>query len=54
MILFLEIVGAYLVLGLLFGLWFILGGLGRMDPVAREGGWGFRPPARKSCSATRS
>ena len=32
----------YLVAGLLFGLWFVLRGVGRVDPVARDGSWGFR------------
>lgn len=35
-------VTAYLVCGLLFGLAFVTVGVGRIDPHARGGSWGFR------------
>lgn len=34
--------GAYLALGLVFALWFVTKGVGRLDPVAADGTWGFR------------
>lgn len=34
--------GAYLVLGLFFAVAFQLRGLGRVDPSAKDGSWGFR------------
>ncbi len=34
--------GAYLLFGMLFGIAFVLRGAGRIDPGAREAGWGFR------------
>lgn len=34
--------GIYVGLGLLFGVPFVLRGVDRVDPVAREGSWGFR------------
>ncbi len=36
------IAGTYLTLGLLFAVPFVLRGVQRIDPVAREGTWGFR------------
>lgn len=33
---------AYLLLGLLFGVWFVFGPLNRLDPSASESGIGFR------------
>lgn len=35
-------VGMYLALGFLFALVFVTRGVGAIDPVAREGTWGFR------------
>jgi hypothetical protein len=34
--------GLYALLGLLFAVPFVLRGVGRVDPAAREGTWGFR------------
>ena len=34
--------GLYLLAGLLFAVPFVLRGVNRIDPVAREGSWGFR------------
>lgn len=34
--------GAYLVIGLLFAVPFVLRGVNRIDEVARDSGWGFR------------
>lgn len=34
--------GAYLALGLVFAVAFVLRGVDRIDPAAREGTWGFR------------
>ncbi len=34
--------GIYLAIGLLFGLWFVAFGVGRVDPVARQAGAPFR------------
>jgi hypothetical protein len=34
--------GTYLTLGLLFAVPFVLRGVQRIDPVARDGTWGFR------------
>ena len=46
MILFANIVtivlALYLLAGLLFAVPFVLRGVNRIDPVAREGSWGFR------------
>jgi hypothetical protein len=36
------IVAIYVAAGLLFALPFVLRGVNRIDPVAREGTWGFR------------
>lgn len=35
-------VGIYAAFGASFGVWFVLRGVGRVDPVAREGSRGFR------------
>lgn len=32
----------YSAIGLIFGLWFVFAGVGRVDPVARQGSKGFR------------
>ena len=40
--LFVNAVGIYLLLGVLFALVFVIKGVGRVDPVARAGTWGFR------------
>ena len=32
----------YLIVGVVFGIPFVLRGVGRVDPVARTGTWGFR------------
>lgn len=37
-----SVAGIYAGLGLLFALWFVFAGVGKVDPVAREGTWGFR------------
>lgn len=34
--------GVYALLGLLFAIPFVLVGAGRIDPVAKDGTWGFR------------
>ncbi|NIT94361.1 MAG: hypothetical protein GWN79_02150, partial [Actinobacteria bacterium] len=34
--------GAYVALGLLFGIPFVLRGVQKIDPVAENGTWGFR------------
>ncbi len=34
--------GVYAAAGLVFALWFVTVGVGRLDPVARGGTWGFR------------
>ncbi len=36
------VVGVYLLIGLVFAVPFVTRGVGRIDPVAREGTWGFR------------
>ena len=36
------LLGSYLAVGLIFALPFVLRGVNRIDPVAREGTWGFR------------
>ena len=36
------IVGIYVAAGVLFAVPFVLRGVNRIDPVAREGTWGFR------------
>jgi hypothetical protein len=36
------VVGAYVATGVLFAVPFVLRGVNRIDPVAREGTWGFR------------
>ena len=38
----LRVIGAYLVVGLLFAVWFVVGGVGRISPASRGTGWGFR------------
>ena len=38
----LSVVGLYLGLGVLFAIAFVLKGAGRVDPLARQGTWGFR------------
>jgi len=38
----LAVTGAYLGIGLLFGLPFVAFGIQRVDPAARGTGWGFR------------
>lgn len=35
-------VGIYLFSGLIFALVFVSKGIGRIDPMARDSGWGFR------------
>lgn len=37
-----TLAGIYFGAGLLFGLWFVIAGVGRVDPVARQGSPGFR------------
>lgn len=37
-----AIVSVYLAAGLVFGIFFVLRGVGRIDPQAQEGSWGFR------------
>ena len=37
-----RLVGAFLIVGVLFAVPFVLRGVGRIDPDAREGTWGFR------------
>jgi len=37
-----RVAALYLVLGVLFGVPFVVRGIGRIDPVARHGTWGFR------------
>ena len=39
---FLILLGAYLVCGLLFAIPFVLVGVGKIDPHAAHGKWGFR------------
>jgi hypothetical protein len=39
---FLIALGAYLLCGLLFAIPFVVTGVGRIDPHARHGSWGFR------------
>jgi Na+-driven multidrug efflux pump len=36
------LIGIYLAVGVLFAAPFVLRGVNRIDPVAREGTWGFR------------
>lgn len=38
----LAVAAGYATLGMVFGVWFVRAGVGRLDPVAREGTWGFR------------
>ena len=38
----LGVVALYSVIGLVFGVFFITGGVARIDPVAKDGSWGFR------------
>ena len=40
--LILNAVGLYLTLGLIFALVFVFRGIGKVDPVAAQGSWGFR------------
>lgn len=35
-------IGIYLAFGFVFALYFVTRGVGAIDPVAREGTWGFR------------
>lgn len=37
-----RVIGAYLAFGLVFAIPFVLRGVGRIDPIAREGTRGFR------------
>ena len=37
-----RLVGAYLILGVLFAVPFVARGVNRIDPVAARGTWGFR------------
>ena len=37
-----RLAGAYLVLGILVAIPFVLRGAGRIDPAARDAAWGFR------------
>jgi hypothetical protein len=37
-----RLLGLYLIAGLLFAVWFAARGAGRLNPVARDGSWGFR------------
>ncbi|HKQ48955.1 MAG TPA: hypothetical protein VJZ71_12865 [Phycisphaerae bacterium] len=41
-ILILSVIGAYLAIGLIFGLWFVTAGLPRFDSAADDSPWGFR------------
>lgn len=36
------ILGIYAGLGILFAVYFVCGGAGRVDPVAKQGTWGFK------------
>lgn len=38
----LTLAGAYLAIGTLFAIWFVMVGVGRLDPAARAGTPGFR------------
>lgn len=42
MVIVLAVLGIYLAIGLLLGLWFVTSGVGRVDPVARHAGAPFR------------
>ncbi len=42
MLLFLSVLGAYLAIGLVFGLWFVFSGVHRIDSVTRSAGIRFR------------
>ena len=42
MTILLGALGAYVAIGLLFGLAFVWRGVNRIDPAAVDGGWGFR------------
>ena len=42
MIWIVRLVELYLIAGLLFSVPFVIRGVGRIDPVARTGSWGFR------------
>ena len=37
-----RLAGLYLAAGLVFGVWFAARGAARLNPVARDGTWGFR------------
>jgi hypothetical protein len=37
-----TLLGVYLALGLVFAVVFVTAGVGRVDPAARQGTWGFR------------
>ena len=41
-LIFVMLLQVYLLLGLVFGLWFVFGPLKRLDPSASESGIGFR------------
>lgn len=44
-------IGIYLLLGLLFAVWFVAHGVGRVDPVASGAGVGFRVLIVPGCAA---
>ncbi len=37
-----ALLGVYAVLGILFAIPFVIKGIGRLDPAAQDGTWGFR------------
>lgn len=45
----LSILGLYLVIGLIVGLWFVLRGVNRVDPVAGDSPWVFRVVILPGC-----
>lgn len=51
MSLVLGAIGVYLLMGLLFAAWFVAFGVGRVDPVARGAGVGFRVLIAPGCAA---
>lgn len=51
MSLVLGAIGIYLLMGLLFAAWFVAFGVGRVDPVARGAGVGFRVLIAPGCAA---
>jgi hypothetical protein len=37
-----RVAGYYLAIGIIFGLFFIMRGAGKIDPSTRQTGWGFK------------